>query len=55
MEPTPDCPKCGSHAGVERVIGCRCASCPPWICNRCKPYENAGHHGYEFFDDGEDE
>jgi hypothetical protein len=54
-EKIPKCPKCKSNAAVEEVTGCRCCSCPPWICMNCEPYKNAGHKGYEFFDDDDEE
>lgn len=47
----PECPKCKSSDNVEEITGCRCMSCPPWICKACKPYEQAGYYGYEFWDD----
>jgi hypothetical protein len=51
----PKCPKCKSNENVKPDKGCRCLSCPPWMCYSCKPYENAGFYGYEFFDDDQDE
>jgi len=51
----PRCPQCKSNENVKEVKGCKCMSCPPWICMACKPYVNAGHKGYEFFDDDDEE
>ncbi len=60
MKPTdpeqfPVCPRCKSNEYVQPIQGCRCMSCPPWECMRCEPYVNAGHGGYEFFDDEDEE
>jgi len=53
MEQLPKCPKCHTNNFVEFVKGCRCGSCPPYICKVCLPYKNAEYQGYEFFDDDE--
>lgn len=53
-DPLPNCPKCKSNKNVS-FVKCRCGSCPPWICMDCLPYENAGHKGYEFFDEDEED
>lgn len=53
-EKTPSCPKCGQDDMVKAITGCRCLSCPPWICHRCEFYRG-GPKGYEFWDDEDDE
>ena len=55
MSHKPICPNCGSNEKVKPITGCRCMSCPPWICMACYPYERASFKGYEFFDDEEEE
>jgi hypothetical protein len=47
----PKCPYCGSE-NIQRVKGCRCMSCPPWICITCK---KNGKIIYDFFDDDDDD
>lgn len=65
VDETPKCPKCKCNAGVTRTKGCKCFSCPPWICHACESYQSEIRrlnskansvvtYGYDFFDDDED-
>lgn len=51
----PKCPKCKSNEKVKPTGPCKCGSCPPWVCMNCLPYENAGHKGYDFYEEKDKE
>lgn len=40
------CPRCKTKDKVEKVKGCRCMSCPDYICRNC-PEPSYGF--YEFY------